>query len=81
MKDEKLTEMDLQQQVDMLQDQLRNLNEEVQSLNEQLKKANKDTEDSNRWWMKAVAERDEARQMLKSLKTIVAAIDVENLFK
>ena len=79
--EEGMTVETLQQQVDMLQDQVRNLNEEVDSLNEQLKKANKDAENNNRWWMAAIAERDEARQMLKSLKTIFAAIDVENLFR
>ena len=80
--EEGMTMEAMQQQSDTAQRcHVRDLNEEVKSLTDDLEKANKDVENYNRWWMAAIAERDEARQMLKSLKTIFAAIDVENLFR
>lgn len=79
-KNDGLTVEGMQQQVDMLQDQVRNLNEEVLSLNEELKKAHEEADTARRWWMESERKRDEAVNMIKSLKTVMAALDVE-LFK
>lgn len=79
-KNDGLTVETLQQQVDELQDQVRKLNEEVLGLNKELKKAHADADTARRWWMESERKRDEAVNMIKSLKTVMAALDVE-LFK
>lgn len=80
-KNDGLTVESLQQQVDMLQDQVRNLNEEVQSLTEELKKANNAADNLRQWWMNAENQRDAALDLLKSLKTVMAAVDIEPINK
>ena len=72
-----LTVETLQQQVDMLQDQVRNLNEEVLSLNGQLKKAQEDADTARGWWLESEKKRCDAVNMIKSLKTVMAAVDIE----
>ena len=66
--------MDLQEQVEKLRDMLAAANEKIAAVEAE-------KERTKNFWMQALAERDSARQMLKSLKTIVAALEVEPSFK
>lgn len=72
-----LTVETLQQQVAGLQDQVRSLKEEVLSLNEDLKKASKEADTARGWWLESEKKRCDAVNMINSLKTVMAAVDIE----